>query len=247
MSATSSTRLGIALLLAAAALPAQATRTKLELEAGEHPVARLLELASRQLGCSILVNPVLLQRLPPVRLEQAVRAEGERALAVFADLLFRSNLALLPADASLRLFDLVARDGPRGREVQGHAVWRTPVAIAQDKDLHVMVATVVPLQRAAARDAAMALRAAAQQPPLRDLDLAYGATSSGTAIVLVGWQPMVAAAIATIQKFDRAAAPNTPTEQLQARLAALEAQVAELEQRCAAMAKPGAAKPGPDK
>lgn len=225
-------------LLFAVALPAQTGPAPFTLAAGEYPVTRLLELGSRQLRCSILVSPRLLGSLPPITLPTPIEAPAEDAWEVFANLLHDANLGLIPADRSLRLFDVVTLDGPRGRELSTCAAWKPPAAILRQPTPQVMVATLVPLLRSSPTAAVVALRAQ-QGPRGPRLPMSFGPTANGCAMILIGWQPQVAAAIGVIQQLDQGAAAATPVDQLQARLDALDQQVAELERRCAGSPAPG--------
>lgn len=218
----------------ATALPAQEATVNLELDAGAVPVARLLELASRQLHCSILVNPFVLATLPPIEIERPIRAPTrDDALAKFTALLHDAGLALIPADASLQLYEVVAINGQRHRDITDLAEWKTAEAVLRQPQSQQAVTALLPLAHIDAAAAAQALRA--QQPQARNLPaLTFAATVGNAALLLNGLQEQVAAAIGVVQQLDRGpaqAAANSAVGQLQQRLTELDQQVVELEKQ----------------
>ncbi len=242
-------RASIFVLATLAVCPAQAPETAEKPKEGGKPafvfpagrteLSELIERCRAYLQWNILVKEQELQMAPAdvaVELQQPVRTDADGCVDMFSSLLWMNGFALTPVDEARGVYEIIARNGPRAREVAARAVHRTVEQVMARPDSFLCVTTVVPLEHINATIATNALRPffASRSGP-GGTGLTLGNVGHNASLVLSGPQNAVASAIGLLRLAD--VAPKEPAPGLAEQVAALAKQVEALTARLAALEK----------
>jgi hypothetical protein len=218
-------------------------RAPFVVEAGETPLAALIDRAAAHLECNIVwreqdlaasgdVNPVL-------RLQAPITTDRDGCLELLADALYRSGFALTWANERLRVMEAISINGPRGRDVWNRAAPRTEQEILARPALRMPVTVTLPLQHVNATIATNALRPffASAGGPGHGPMLTIGNVGNSAAMIVSGMQDQVAHAIRIVRECDLPSRPEPEVADTQKRVSALEARLQALEARLEQLAK----------
>jgi hypothetical protein len=173
---------------------------------------------------------------PVVELQLPIVTDRDGCEEVLASLLWTRGLALVPLDEPRGLWEVLAMQGARGRDVPLRAVQRTPEQVLARPSLRLFVTVVCTLEHVNATIATNALRpffASAGGPP-GIATLTLGNVGTAASIVLNGPQDMVASALLVLRAADVPQPPDARPE-LDARISGLARQNEQLQQRIAAL------------
>jgi hypothetical protein len=172
---------------------------------------------------------------PSVELQLPVVTDRDGCEELLHGLLWTRGLAVVPVDEAKGVYEVLALNGQRGREVQMRAVQRTPEQVLARPALRQFVTVVTTLKHANASFATNSLRpffSVQGQTPFGSLSL--GTAGTPTSLLLSGPQDAVANALRLVQAVDVPQPPEVKPE-LEARFEALTRQHEALLQRVAAL------------
>jgi hypothetical protein len=207
------------------------------LEAGEVKLTDLIDRSAAYLKRNILTNEQEMANTGQggnvFKLQNAISTDHDGCEELLTTMLYTRGFAVLALDESKGVYEIIAVNGPRGREIFNRAPQRTPEQILARPMLKMSVSTVVPLKNINATIATNALRPffASTGAPGGGGSLTLGNVGNNSAILLSGLQDQVANAIRMLQIADTPGAPEVPgtterLEQLNLRVAALEEKLA---------------------
>lgn len=205
------------------------------LEPGDINAGDLIDAAAKFLNRNILYSPAELQQAcagRPIHLQRRLELDARGCEEVLSSLLYIQGLALVPLDPERGFHEVIAMNGPRGRELGSRAVPLTPEEILARPYLKIQVLATVELQHINAVIATNSLRPFfANNNPNSTAGLTLGNAGSNRAILLQGFSDQVAAAIRVLRQVDQPAAETTPD--MEQRLQQLEQQVRALQKALA--------------
>ncbi|MBM4063364.1 MAG: hypothetical protein FJ265_20035 [Planctomycetes bacterium] len=204
------------------------------IDAGELEVTALIDRCATHLRWNIMVNEQELQTAgtmpggPKFRFQQRTETDDAGCEELLANLLYQRGFALLPLDPEKRIYEVVAMNGPRNREVTNRAVSKTIEQVLARPNLRMPVTTVFKLQHVNAAVATNALR-----PFLASTSNAgggapfLGSVGNNSAMLITGFQDRVAAVVRLLQTVDVPGPAIKPDlaerlERIEARLERLE-------------------------
>jgi hypothetical protein len=200
---------------------------------GEVTVTELIDAAARFLGRNILWNSQELQAVggdSSFYLQKTTAVDAVGCEELLYSMLFTKGLAVLPVDEPRGFYEVVALNGPRGREVSSRATSRSVAAVLRRPNFKQYVLVTVPLQHVNAQVASAALRPFfAGSNNQGGASLTLGNVGNNSSILLMGFGDQVAAAIAMLQECDTPQPPNPQTQPVQEQLQSLAEQVAKLQ------------------
>lgn len=217
---------------------------------GEHDLVELVEKAATVLGRNILWQPTERPAKNAgltVTLNNPVKVTPSGFEELLGNLLYAQGLAIVPIDADKGFFEVIALQGPRGREIMSRAPWRTPEEIQARPQAREYAMTSVRLKHINASICTNALRPffmSSSQPQI--VGLMIGNVGNQEAMVLAGFTDQLCAALRLIRECDQEPVQppdfNQPGHQnalaaLQAQIKALQEQVAELQKAAGIAAK----------
>lgn len=206
-------------------------------EAGELKMGDLIDRAAAYLKRNILSNEQEManasQGTPVFKLQQPITTDRDGCEDLLTSLLYTRGFAIVPLDESKGVYEVIAMNGPRQREVFSRAAQRTPEQILARPNLKMSVSVVVPLKHVNATIATNALRPffASTGGPQAGGSLTIGNVGNNSAMLVSGLQDQVANAIRLLQVADIPGAPDAPgtaerLEALSQRVRALEEKIA---------------------
>ena len=219
--------------------PAAAARSAFVLEAGEVKLTEFVDRCANHLGWNILSSASELQSCPlqEIRTQTRIEVDREGCIELLSSMLARGGFVLTELDAPKGVYEILAANGPRGREIQNRAVRRTPEEILARPTLRMPVTTVVDLQHINAVIATNALRPFfASSGGSGVTSLTIGNVGNVGSLLINGLQDQVAQAISVVRQCDVPPPPDAvpplaeKLEALERRIAALEAKLAATEQ-----------------
>lgn len=226
---------GVRVLAASAAMigclfvpPQQSVQdpTRWEVDAGEHPVQKLIDSAARFLGRNLLYAPDELQKCPPIELQRKLELDPAAAEDVFSQLLFTRGLALVPRDPLRGVWEIINLNGPRRTEAANHRLVVSADEIETLARRKVHVVTRVRTEHVNAHQAAQMLRPFLAGMSQTGLSMSIGSVADSS-LLLSGFADDVAAAVRLVRMSDLP--PAQPDKTVADRLAAVEARLAALE------------------
>lgn len=216
---------------------AQSNEAKFVLEAGEIQLSALIDRAANYLQWNILTNQAEMASggAQATKLQQRIETDRPGCEELLTSLLYRYGFAVLPVDEPKHLYEVIAMNGPRGRDIAMRAVRRTPAEILARPTLLIPVTTTVTLKHINAMIATNSLRPflASTGGPTGGLTIGNVGNTSG--MVISGMQDQVATVLRMLETCDvppppDAAPPITDLiEALTKRIEALEKKVAALQ------------------
>ena len=236
--------------------PAATARAPFVFETGDVALEDLIDRCASYLKRNILVPAAEVQaaqgRSNRKRPQQAAAADGAEASGPFVSLqlpvvtdangceelltsiLWSYGLALVPIDEAKGVYEVLALNGQRGREISQRAVQRTPEQVLARPTLRQFVSVVYTLQHTNAVIATNALRPFFSTSSSNQPALLLGNVGNATSLLVTGPQDMVANAIRRLQVAD---VPQPPESSpfLDQRLEALAQRLEALEKRLAAL------------
>jgi hypothetical protein len=234
-----------ALLVLTTLLPTLAAQQAAEggpfvLDAGEVKLTEFVDRCALHLGWNILSSPQELAAspTPEIRTQHRIAVDRDGCIELLSTMLARAGLVLTELDAKKNVYELLAVNGPRNREIMNRAVWRSPRQILAQPSLRMPVSTVIELQHINAVVATNALRPffASTGGPGPASSLTLGNVGNVGSLLVIGMQDQVAMAISIVQQCDVPPPPAAQQAETE-RLEALERRIAALEQRLQAAAK----------
>lgn len=211
-----------------------ANEPKFVLDAGEIQLSALIDRAATYLQWNILTNQAEMATggAQPTKLQQRIETDRPGCEELLTSLLYRAGFAVLPIDEAKRVYEVIAMNGPRGREIAMRAVRRTPAEVLARPTLLIPVTTTVTLKHINAMVATNALRPffASTGGPTGSLTIGNVGNNSG--MVISGLQDQVANVLRMLETCDVPPPPDaTPPvtdliEALTKRVEALEKKLA---------------------
>ncbi len=231
----------------AAGSPAQTTAVKTAatntfvIEAGDLRLTDLIDRAATFLQWNILCNPMEMasQSQVVVKLQRRMEVDRQGCHELLATLLTTNGFALTGLDEGKQMYEVVAMNGPRNREIMNHAAHRSPEEILAHPDLRMAVTTVVQLEHINATIATNALRPffANTGAPSGGGSLTLGNVGNNAGMLLSGMQDQVANAIRLLRLVD-VPSPKEPEQGLTEQVESLQQRVAKLEKALEKQDKP---------
>lgn len=215
----------------AAANPKQA----FVLEPGEITLPDLIDKSAALLSWNILSSKVEIDAVggaATIRLHNRIATDAVGCEEFLASMLYRSGFALTVLDQDRQIYEVIALQGPRQREITNRAVSRTPEQVLARPGLRVPVLTVVSLKHINATIATNALRPFyASTGGTPSASLTIGNVGNNTAMLLSGFNDQVASAIRLLQVCDVPPPPEAAPPSLAERIDAIERRLQAVEQK----------------
>lgn len=172
---------------------------------------------------------------PSVELQLPVVTDRDGCEELLSSLLWTRGLALVALDETKGVYEVLAMNGARAREIPVRAVHRTPEQVLARPTLRQFVTVVCELRHTNAMTATNALRPFYSMNNNQGLaGLSLGTAGNATSILLNGPQDLVANALLLLQAADVPQPPEVRPDLTQ-RLDALAKQNEQLAQRLAAL------------
>lgn len=172
-------------------------------------------------------EPMSVELLQPVVTDEAGCEE------LLTGLLWTRGFALVPIDEAKGVYEVLAMNGPRAREIASRAVMRTVEQVLARPASKQFVTVVFHLQHVHASTAVNSLRPFFGHQP-QPTTLTIGNAGHPTAVLLSGPQDQAASAVRLLQAVDQPTPPESPVLQQQS-LQQLHRQLDELRKRLAAL------------
>lgn len=208
------------------------------LEAGEIKLTELVDRCARHLQWNILSNAQEMAACPmqEVKTQNRIEVDHDGCVELLSSMLARGNFVLTVLDEPKALYEIIATNGMRNREITNRAVRRTPEEILARPTLRMPVTTVLELKHTNAVVAVNALRPFFASTGGQGSLLTIGNVGNTSAILLSGLQDQVATAIGMVRQGDVPPPPETDAPASE-RLQAIESRLAALEKRLKALEK----------
>lgn len=171
---------------------------------------------------------------PIVELTQPVITDEAGCEELLTGLLWMRGFALVPIDEAKGVYEILAMNGPRAREVSTRTVLRTAEQVLARPALKQFVNIVHQLRHTSAANAANSLRSFFSSGQPQPTLLTIGTAGHPMAVLLSGPQDQVASAVRLLQAVDQPVAPESTVLQEQS-LQQLHRQLDELRKRLAAL------------
>jgi hypothetical protein len=178
---------------------------------------------------------------PVVELTQPVITDEAGCEELLTGLLWMRGLALVPIDEAKGVYEILAMNGSRAREISMRAALRTVDQVLARPALKQFVTVVHQLQHTSAASAANSLRSFFASGNPQPTLLAIGTAGHPMAVLLAGPQDQVANAVRLLQAVDQPVGPESAVLQEQS-LQQLHRQLDEVRKRIAALEERLAAK-----
>ncbi|MBL9077216.1 MAG: hypothetical protein JNL08_06925 [Planctomycetes bacterium] len=222
----------LTLLPALAAQQEEAKGRPFVLEAGETKLTEFVDRCASHLGWNILSSAQELASCPrqEIRTQNRIEVDHDGCIELLSTMLARGGFVLTELDAKKSVYEILAMEGPRGREILNRAVRRTPEQILAQPTLRMPVSTVVELKHINAPIAVNALRPFFASTGGPGSPLTIGSVGNISSVLVTGMQDQVALAIDMVRQCD---VPPPPEAQRATtdRIEALERRVASLEKK----------------
>ncbi len=206
-----------------------AERAHFVIEAGEIKLTDLIDRAAAHLQWNILVDArdmTASGNPPTAKLQQPIDVDRNGCEEVLTSLLYRSGFVVVPVDEEKHIYEVIASNGVRAREITTRAVRRTPAEILARPTLLIPVTTTVTLQHINAVVATNSLR-----PFFASIggnsSLIIGNVGNNTGMVISGLQDQVATVLRMLETCD--VPPPKMEPGLEDRLEAIEKRLRALE------------------
>lgn len=215
---------------------ASANEAKFVLEAGELQLPALIDRAALHLQWNILTNQAEMAAggAQPAKLQQRIETDRAGCEEVLTSLLHRSGFVVVPIDEQKRIYEVIAMNGPRARDITARAVRRTPAEILARPTLLIPVTTTVQLKHINAMVATNSLRPFFASSGGLATSLTIGNVGNNTGMVISGMQDQVATVLRLLDTCDVPPPPDA-TPQVVDLVEALAKRVEALEKKVAAM------------
>ncbi|HEX6812205.1 MAG TPA: hypothetical protein VF384_11320 [Planctomycetota bacterium] len=223
--------------------PAANAKKTFVLEPGEVSLSDLIDRCAPLLGWNILTNNQEMAAAgggaATIRLQNRIATDLQGCEDFLTSMLYRSGLVLTGLDESKQIYEVIALNGPRSREIVNRALTRTPEQVLARPSLKVPVLTVVELKHINATIATNALRpfyASTGGNPAGSMTI--GNVGNSTAMLLSGMSDQVAGAIRLLKTCDVPPPPEQAPPSLTERIEAIERRLTALEQKLAQQQPP---------
>ncbi|MFO1076195.1 MAG: hypothetical protein U1E73_00550 [Planctomycetota bacterium] len=233
-------------LAIAAAAPLAAQQLKnganvLHIDAGSIEVRDLIDRSAAFLGWNVLATDQELGMAGSAfKLQNAVDLDREACQEFLTTTLSTRSVAVRTLDSEKNLFEIIALNGPRSREVFAAPPQRTVTEVLAHPNLRMPVAVALQLEHINAMIACNSLRPFFAQSGAMGNALTIGSGGSTSTMLISGMQDQVANAIRLVQQCDvkqpenvdamgNPIAPSPMVTAMQERIAKLEKAVAHLE------------------
>lgn len=207
------------------------------LEAGEIKIQDLIDRSAAYLGRNILANEQELANTGTgavtFKIQRRIETDRDGCEDLLTTLLFSKGFVVTTLDEPKGLYEVIAANGPRGREILNRAPHKAPEQVLARSSLRLPVTTVVKLKHINATIATNALRPfyASTGSPQGGGSLTLGNVGNNTAILLSGMQDQVAGAIRMLEICDVPPAAGEAAPDLAERIEALTRRVKALEEK----------------
>jgi len=233
------TLLALATLLPALAAQQEPAKGRFALEAGEIKLTEFVDRCAGYLQWNILSSSPEMASCPmqEIRTQNRLEVDRDGCVELLSSMLARGSFVLTVLDEEKHLYEILAANGARSREIGSRAVRRTPEEILARPTLRMPATTVLELKHTNAVVAVNALRPFfASTGGQGTSSLTLGSTGGTSAIVISGLQDQIATAIGLVRAAD---VPDQPEVQKDVgdRLDAIERRLAALEKKLKVMEK----------
>ncbi len=207
-----------------------AERAHFVIEAGEIKLTDLIDRAAAHLQWNILVDArdmAAQGNLPTAKLQQRLDVDRDGCEEILTSLLYRSGFVVVPVDEQKHIYEVIASNGVRAREITTRAVRRTPAEILARPTLLIPVTTTVTLKHINAMIATNSLRPFFASGGSGGSSLTIGNVGNNTGMVISGMQDQVATVLRMLETCD--VPPPKMESGLEDRLEAIEKRLRALE------------------
>ncbi len=203
------------------------------LEVGEYSLVDLIKSSGEYLDRHYIYNPKEVENASNgmVVIDRRMELDQRACDEVTCTLFYTRGFARITRDKERGIYELIAMTGPKRSELSSCAEYVPLARVGEYRGLQgVTILTTVPLKHINANTVQNQLRPFFAQGGAGGIGLTPGSVGNGRALLLQGFAPQVNQAVEIIRKIDAAAAETRAEEDksLQARMALLEKQVAEL-------------------
>ncbi|MBL8728954.1 MAG: hypothetical protein JNM25_11025 [Planctomycetes bacterium] len=209
------------------------------LEAGEIKLTEFVDRCAGYLQWNVLSNAPELASCPmqEIRTQNRIEVDHDGCVELLSSMLARGNFVLTVLDEDKHLYEIIAANGPRNREIVNRAVRRTPEEILARPTLRMPVTTVLELKHTNSTIAVNALRPFfASAGSAGSPSLTIGNMGNTSTVMLSGLQDQVATAIGMVRTGDVPMPAEAETGDL-GRIEAIERRLAVIEKRLKALEK----------
>lgn len=202
---------------------------------GEITVSELIDATARFLGRNILWNSQELQAVggdSSFYLQKQVVVDALGCEELLYSMLYTKGLAVLPVDERRGFFEVIALNGPRGREVYSRAASRTAEQVLRRPGFREFCTVTVPLQHINSQVACNSLRQFFQGMGGSNQGMLVIGTAGGNrSLLLMGFGDQIAGALRLLQECDTPQQADPAAQPLQEQLQGLTAAMAKLQER----------------
>lgn len=208
---------------------------KRRLEAGEHSVRSLVDIAAQLTGRNWIVHPGELEGAPAILLQNAVEIADKNAEAFVAELLWLRGFVVVSREAAGDAREVISLQGPRRSAVFAEAPVRTLEEVMAKPGARLPIRVSMHLAHINGTVANNSLRPFFASAGASPTSLTFGSAGNHSMLVICGIQSEVAQAISLIRSVDVADESQTKQQvDLQQEVETLRARVQQLEQQLAA-------------